>query len=92
MRKINRLTGRTINVERGSGRTTAILLRAVADAIDNPGTWIDLKDHEGGTKHYTLTVWAMEMIQQLRLSHFHVCRTGRIKSTHIGITREAGDE
>jgi hypothetical protein len=64
-------TGFYFPEERATGRSTAQALRAIAAAINQPYTAIDLKDHSGtpGGNRYLLEQ-AKKMVAQLELKHF----------------------
>lgn len=63
-----------VDESRCSGRTTAIILAALAAAINRPGTWVHLIDHSGYTHtHHTrnnLLEQASRMSSTLGLKHF----------------------
>lgn len=44
-RKSRVAMGPDVDESRCSGRTTVIRLRTLADAVDSPGKWIEVRDH-----------------------------------------------
>jgi hypothetical protein len=56
---------------RCTGRSTAIALRAIADAIKVPGMWIPVRDHiDTFANHRSLTVHALRLAARMDLKFF----------------------
>lgn len=77
--KYNKLITRAVrrqqdktNEERGSGRTTALILEFVSQAIRNPGAWIWVRDHEAEAEYRNLRVRdeCSNLAALLKLQHF----------------------
>lgn len=71
--------------ERCSGRTTAIILEAVAKAIRKPGHWIEVHDHYENVPvqtNCTLAKRAMELAEKMNLQFFEI-QGPRIRSCHM---------
>lgn len=70
---------------RGTGKSTVIALRLIADAIERPGKWFEVKDHEGSrraTEHLMNQIWDI-----IRNNQFDIeldSQRFRIKSLHTG--------
>lgn len=66
---------RWLEEKRGTGRSTAQALRAIADAIDNPHQPIDLVDHSGqrGGHEYLANATA-HLIREMKLTGFSIAR------------------
>lgn len=67
----NNLTGVVIpDAQRGTGRTTAIALKLLAAAIENPGRFILVEDHHGTPEANKMLLAKMEnMAFDLGLKH-----------------------
>lgn len=67
------------DVSRCTGRSTALALRLIAEAIENPGKAVPLRDHHNTTPahdHFCRLVHAMTGM--LRLQHMHVHSEQRV--------------
>lgn len=63
-----------VPADRKLGRSTALGLRALSDAILNPGQLVYFRDHEGGSKHNQRLRQSIHFfVKQLKLRGF---RTG----------------
>jgi hypothetical protein len=51
-------------VNRATGRTTAIILHSIAQAINDPGEWVRVTDHEHG--HNDTTCGRAELAHRIR--------------------------
>lgn len=70
---------------RCSGRTTAIILKGIAEAINNPQQWVDLVDHcpDAPAEHLcALAQVALKYANKLNLQFFEAGGTG-IRSRHM---------
>lgn len=66
-----RNTGTYFPEARRTGRTTALALGYISQAIRKPHQWIDVRDHEDTRcQHESLTRLCTEMIWKLGLEHF----------------------
>lgn len=77
VKALNLLTegGYAAEAERFTGRSTAIALRLIANAIDLPGKAISISDHHFSRQaDACLAAMMRDMIQQLGLKHMHVER------------------
>lgn len=59
---------------RGTGRTTALALEAIAQAIRNPGKVVEVCDHSGHLPKYAATV-VIGIVRSLGLRHMHISNT-----------------
>ena len=57
--------------KRGTGRTTAMALEAIAQAIRHPEQAVDVRDHSGHLPKYAATV-VIGMVRRLGLRHMHI--------------------
>lgn len=74
------LTILMLSDNRGTGRTTAIALRAIADAIDNPYKPVKLKDHHPTKSADAMLAQATELIVwRLGLRHMQVMYSQNLK-------------
>jgi len=53
---------------RGTGRTTALLLHAIAEALEHPNTWIPFQDHANHTDPELFANALANMANNLRLT------------------------
>lgn len=71
-------TGEHYPVERHTGRSTAIALRLMAAAIENPETYTQIRDHYNTDQANEYLGWQIqEMCSKLGLEHMHVERDRR---------------
>lgn len=83
---------------RGTGRTTAAILRAVADALDNPGLTVEFHDHEDDQGQGEMSVAKAERIHRaivyvtakMGLRHFEVRRVGQLLFLRSTVLEERG--
>ena len=61
--------------KRRSGRSTAIALKAIAEAIDNPGEKVYLKDHFDQGNKFLLDI-VKELISKMELESFQFYHNG----------------
>lgn len=64
-------TGCYPDMERRTGRTTAIALSTIAEAIRSPGVPVPIKDHHPSANQH-LAMQIHEYISVLKLQHLHV--------------------
>jgi hypothetical protein len=58
---------------RRTGRTTCIALRAIAEAMENPGVGVMLVDHHhGNDADFHLSRMVLAMVQSMGMKHLHV--------------------
>lgn len=57
--------------KRGTGRTTAMALESIAQAIRNPEKVVEVRDHSGHLPKYAATL-VISMVRRLGLRHMHI--------------------
>jgi hypothetical protein len=74
-----RVTGEYFDTSRRTGRTTALALKAIAEAIENPWVWVPLKDHHNTIlANESMSNIVRSMVHVMQLEHF-VFRKGAIR-------------
>lgn len=65
-------TGEYPDQTRRTGRSTAIALNTIADAMNKPFTWIQVKDHHDSVgADENLLALIMDIIDRIGLGHFY---------------------
>ena len=63
---------------RNTGRSTAIALRLIAEAISAPETWVNIMDHDSGMPAHKFADTVVGIVRKLGLSHLHVAPYGNL--------------
>ena len=63
---------------RNTGRSTAIALRLIAEAISAPETWVNIMDHDSGMPADKFADTIVDIVRKLELRHLHVAAYGNL--------------